>query len=52
MHSGAERRLGHGFRWGYGFGTGIGVDVWACGGMLSSQHVDKQVGYDVRYEIV
>ncbi len=35
--------LGYDLMDGYRFGMDIGVNIWACGGMIPSQHVDKQV---------
>ena len=35
---------GYEVRGGYRFGMDIGVSIWACGDMIPSQHVDKQVG--------
>ncbi len=34
--------LGYDFMGGYRFGMDIGINISACGGMIPSQHVDKQ----------
>ena len=30
----------------------IGVKYWGCGGIIPWKHVNKQVGWNVRYDII
>lgn len=36
--------IGYDFRGYYRFGMNMSVSLWTCGGMISSQYVDQQVG--------